>query len=157
VFGAAALGIIEGVSDGLSSFAKLAGGGASGGTLNNCTLVANTASAIGGGADGATLNNCVVFYNSAALGVNYNGGTLNYCCTTPLPMAGNGNISVEPLLADAFHLSGASPCRAAGSAGYASGRDVDGELWASPPSMGCDEFNAATAAGACWRAGHPLS
>jgi hypothetical protein len=127
------------------NFAKLAGGGASGCTLNNCTLVANTASAIGGGTDGATLNNCVVFYNSAALGVNYNGGTLNYCCTTPLPMAGNGNISTEPLLADAFHLSGASPCRAAGNASYASGKDIDGELWASPPSMGCDEFNAATA------------
>lgn len=36
-------------------------------------------------------------------------------------------------------MSLASPCRGTGSAAYALGTDLDGEAWASPPSMGCDE------------------
>ena len=48
------------------------GGGASGGTLNNCTLKGNSASwyccfggGYGGGASGSTLNNCTLTGNSA--------------------------------------------------------------------------------------------
>jgi hypothetical protein len=127
--------------------ASSTGGGASGGTLNNCTLVGNTASVSGGGADSAVLNNCIVYYNSAVVGANYNAGTLNYCCATPLPPAGSGNLAAEPLFADAFHLSAASPCRSAGNAAFASGFDIDGSPWANPPAIGCDEFSAATAIG----------
>ena len=80
------------------------GGGVSGGVLNNCLLFGNKAPWMfggGGGAYNATLINCTVVGNSTAgqhkgdgiynctatnsivcfNGVNYQGGTLNYCCT----------------------------------------------------------------------------
>jgi hypothetical protein len=130
----------------LANNSAVTGGGAYQGTLNNCTLVGNSAATYGGGANLAALNNCLAYYNSAPIGPNYNGGALNYCCTTPLPGSGV-NLASEPLLADMFHQSALSPCRGAGSVNYASGKDIDGEAWANPPSIGCDEFYAATAGG----------
>jgi hypothetical protein len=65
------------------------GGGASGGTLYNCTLDYNSAAGSGGGATGCTLNNCILTGNSASTssssgGANATGGgatgcTLNNC------------------------------------------------------------------------------
>jgi hypothetical protein len=123
------------------------GGGASGGTLSNCTLTGNSAD-YGGGADGGTLNNCIVYYNNArSRGANYNDySSFNYCCTTPLP-AGPGNLDEEPQLASAWRPSVFSPCRGAGNAAYATGFDIDGEPWANPPSMGCDEYRAGALTG----------
>ena len=57
------------------------GGGASGGTLNNCTLMGNSADS-GGGASGGTLNNCILMGNSADSGGGAYGGTLNNCTLT---------------------------------------------------------------------------
>ncbi len=125
------------------------GGGTCPGTLNNCTLSGNSASDSGGGAYGAMLNNCIVYYNVARQsGANYDSfSTLNYSCTTPLPPGGVGNLTAEPQLASASHLSAGSPCRAAGSAAYSSGLDIDGELWLNPPSIGCDEYHAGAITG----------
>jgi hypothetical protein len=53
-----------------------------------------------------------------------------------------GNFSDEPQLICDSHLSASSPCRSAGSSEYAAGRDIDGEPWADPPSVGCDEFHS---------------
>jgi parallel beta-helix repeat protein len=115
------------------------GGGAFYGTLNNCTVTGNLAS-YGGGTYYGTLNNCIVYYNRVTYsGSNYYDGMFNYCCTTPLP-AGTGNVAEEPQLASPSRLSAGSPCIGRGSASNASGVDVDGEAWADPPSIGCDEY-----------------
>src|SRR5262249_23326395 len=124
-------------------------GGAYSGTLNNCTLTGNSAGDNGGGAVYATLNNCIVYFNTARLsGDNYDSSTLNYCCTTPFPSFCNGNLTSGPQLASPSHLSAGSPCRSAGSAAYVSGLDIDGEPWASPPSIGCDEYFSGSMTGA---------
>jgi hypothetical protein len=103
----------------------------------------------GGGASSCALNNCIVYFNTDPNdGGNYDpSSTNNYCCTTPLPANGVGNISADPQLADAWYLSAQSPCIGAGSATYASGTDIDGEAWANPPSIGCDEYHAGAVTG----------
>src|SRR5262249_10667675 len=99
-------------------------------TLNNCTLTANSASSAGGGAAYATLNNCICYYNTAPSGSNYTGGTLTYCCTTPLP-TGTGNFTYEPLFIDNvggnLRLQSNSPCINAGNNAYITNNtDLDG-------------------------------
>ena len=137
------------------NWASYEGGGAYGSTLSNCTLTGNSAD-YGGGACSGPLNNCIVYYNRARLsGPNcYDCYNVNYCCTTPLPVPPwpwqepfVGNLDLDPQLASAWRLSVFSPCRAAGSAAYATGTDIDGEPWANPPSIGCDEYRAGAVTG----------
>jgi len=84
------------------------------------------------------LNNCIVYYNDAPNSPNFDSSTFNYSCTTPNP-GGTGNITNEPMLASVSHLAMGSPCLGAGHSDYATGTDIDGEAWQTPPSMGCDE------------------
>ena len=107
------------------------GGGALDCSLNNCTVTGNSAD-IGGGAGDSTLNNCIVYYNSASYEPNYySSSTLNYCCTTPLPGSGIGNITNVPLFVDYaggnLRLQSDSPCINSGDNAYVVGTtDLDG-------------------------------
>jgi hypothetical protein len=83
----------------------------SGGTFYNCTVIENR-----GGISGTAFNS-IVYYNT---GGNYTEGTtLNYCCTSPLPTNGVGNITGPPLFTDMgagdLRLWEGSPCIDAGT------------------------------------------
>jgi hypothetical protein len=131
------------------------GGGVYGGTLFNCTLTGNSATDLGGGAYQSTLYNCtltdnsaqggygsgvvdctlyncIVYFNPASGGANYEASSiLNYCCTTPQPTNGVGNITNAPMLLDYasgnLRLQSNSPCINAGNNAFVSGTtDMDG-------------------------------
>lgn len=114
------------------------GGGSYNGTLMNCTLSGNSADTDGGHYGGG-LYNCISYYNKARLGGdNGSSGGFYFCCTTPDP-GGTGIITNAPMLLNGAHIHASSPCVAAGSASYASGVDIDGDAWANPPALGCDQ------------------
>jgi hypothetical protein len=128
------------------------GGGAYFATLNNCTVVNNYSTAFlrngAGTYDGITRNSIVVgnygTYPFGSIvdnyGSSFGAAQYSYSCTSPsTPLSGTGNINVNPQFLDLFHIASTSPCRTAGSAVFSSGTDLDGESWANPPSMGCDE------------------
>jgi hypothetical protein len=116
------------------------GGGVSYSRLKNCTVVGNSSSTAGGGvASSTTVSNCIIFFNSAPSSPNIYASQTHYSCSTPLPV-GTGNISADPQLTDGVHLAATSPCRGMGSSLAVSGTDFEGEPWANPPSMGCDEI-----------------
>jgi hypothetical protein len=131
------------------------GGGALSGTLVNCTLTANSAGVQGGGvgarysSDSSALTNCIVYFNTSPFGANFNptNTALNYCCTTPLPSGGNGNIINDPLFVDQaggnLRLQSNSPCIDAGNNTYApAGPDLDGHprITGSSVDIGAYEF-----------------
>jgi hypothetical protein len=112
--------------------ATTTGGGAYDCTLNNCTVSGNSTStysypASGAGVYGGTLKNSIVYYNYNfspwMLDDNWVSSTFNYCCTTPLPSGGLGNISYPPLFVDVsggnLRLQAGSPCINSGYNAYA--------------------------------------
>jgi hypothetical protein len=117
----------------------LSGGGAATTDMVNSTIVGNTTKTATGALMGGNLTNCIVWGNLAlAVTSTANGvASLAFSCSAPLP-SGPGNISADPQLLDSYHLAVTSPCRGTGT-NTASGVDLDGEPWANPPSMGCDE------------------
>ena len=121
------------------------GGGAFANTLDNGTLVGNSAAVsgqvigpsggVGGGAFNCRMTNCIIYFNtnSAPQGTNYDSfSILNYCCTTPQPTSGVGNITNAPLFVDTngwanLRLQSNSPCINAGNNSYVTNAtDLDG-------------------------------
>jgi hypothetical protein len=107
--------------------------------LNNCTILGHTN---GSAAYSCALNNSILYYNST----NYSGGSLAFCCTTPMP-AGPGNFTNEPAFVDLnggnFRLQTNSPCINSGNNLYvAYGTDLDGRprIVAGTVDMGAYEF-----------------
>lgn len=145
-----------------SNAAVSGGGGTAGGVLYNCTIFTNTTTSSGGygggGALGGTLENCIVYFNSvASAGSNYwnyynlyPSFVLNYCCTTPLPTNGLGNITNAPVFVDGsndFHLQSNSPCINAGNNSYViNPTDLDGHprIVGGTVDMGAYEFLSPT-------------
>ena len=139
-----------------SNTATSYGGGAYQGTLKNCLVISNGVSVAFGGvtynnnlinctvasnaspAVTSRLTNCIVYYNANG---NYSGGTLSYCCTTPLA-SGAGNFTNAPQLFVDGHLLSTSPCRGAGT-NLVTGTDIFGQSWLNPPSVGCAEWQPA--------------
>jgi hypothetical protein len=136
----------------LTGNSAMAGGGAISSVLNHCLLNTNSAyegsgaffctmtnCTITGNVDATaavelvTLNNCILYYNTGAIG-NYlpdPDTILNYCCTTPMPTNGIGNITNAPGFVDLaggnFHLQSNSPCINSGNNTYVtSSTDLDG-------------------------------
>jgi hypothetical protein len=125
--------------------ARLYGSAAYSGTLVNCTVSGNVAggySTQSGAVAYASLVDCIVYANgtvSPGSYTNYYSCTFSYCDTDPLA-SGTGNINTDPqLLADGIHIAATSPCRGVGT-NLVIGTDIDGQPWANPPSMGCDEW-----------------
>jgi hypothetical protein len=124
------------------------GGGAYGGVLNNCVVVSNSA-ADGGGIENSTARNCIVYFNNASLGTNYYNpysGSLDYCCTLPLP-GGSGNITNAPLFVNPassdFHVLSNSPCINSGNNAFVgTAGDFDGNprISGGTVDMGAYEF-----------------
>ncbi|MBN2507221.1 MAG: hypothetical protein JXQ71_11050 [Verrucomicrobia bacterium] len=108
-----------------------------------CILTSNSA-ADGGGVryapfgPSSILRNCIIYFNTAPHCANYNpGATINYSCTTPLPVPEGwqepfvGNITNAPLFVDYaggdLRLHPGSSCINAGLNAYAPGpTDLDG-------------------------------
>jgi hypothetical protein len=97
-----------------------AGGGVETTLLYNCTVTGNAGGGVKaawGYSEGSTAFNSILYYNS---GGNFDEGTaLNFCCTTPRPTNGVGNITGSALFMDMaagdFRLREDSPCIDAGT------------------------------------------
>jgi hypothetical protein len=98
----------------------------------NCTVVGNT-----NGLYDSLAYNCIIYYNDAQGGINYvsdgelNPSGLSYCCSTPLPPFGVGNMTNAPhfvnLLNGDLRLQADSPCINSGNNTYVAGTiDLDG-------------------------------
>lgn len=141
----------------ISNAATQFGGGVLDCSLQNCTVVGNVAAYDGGGVFAGGTVNCIVYYNSAPSSPNYDldvgetFATLDYCCTTPLPPAGAGNITNEPAFVDLvggnLHLQTNSPSINSGKNAYAAEtNDFDGNprIVGGTVDIGAYEFQTPT-------------
>ncbi len=122
------------------------GGGLYSCVATNCTVTDNAAAA-GGGMRSSTMRNCIIFHNRAPLMPNTYGGSSERCVVWPHGARSLGCFTNIPRLLSFSHLAPDSPFVGKGWPPAISGGDVDGDAWANPPSIGCDEPLAASATG----------
>jgi parallel beta-helix repeat protein len=133
------------------------GGGAYQSSLTNCAVLRNQAD-VGGSCTSSYLQNCTVVGNQSANEWTVYGGlavnsiicfnatnsvnVMTNCCLYPYSGPGSQNcIVLDPkLLGDSIHLAADSPCIGKGAPIGVTGADMDGQPWANPPSIGCDEW-----------------
>ncbi len=123
------------------------GGGVEGSILVNCTVVSNSASIVCGGVLAGVAINSIVVSNSGPMGSNYFQTTMSYCITSPLPAAGAGNFTNDPVFVsftnENYRLQSNSPCINAGNNAYVMGAtDLDGNprISGGTADMGAYEF-----------------
>lgn len=137
-----------------NNFAASAGGGAYGSALVNCTIVSNYAGSWGGGTYWGSVSNSVIYYNSSPKNPNYQIFQTNipgFCCTTPAPPGGLGNITNEPgfvnLAGGDDHLQAGSSCINSGNNAYlTTATDLDGNprIVGGTVDIGAYEYQAPT-------------
>src|SRR5262249_29611751 len=148
----------------VGSAGAVAGGADFGSTLRNCTVVGNSAPSRGG-VYFSTVTNSIIYFNTAGSGANFDTDSgLSYCCTTPLPASGSGNLSSDPLFLDMpggnLRLQSNSPCVNAGNNAYAIGAtDLDGHprIFGGTVDIGAYEFQGSSAAVAPYIISQPAS
>jgi len=124
------------------------------GTMENCTVVGNTATEHSGGvyaADGVTVRNCIIIDNTstpATVNIDLLKGTYVHCLTEPLA-SGTGNINGDPQFVDVasrnYRLLPGSDAIDAGTneAWMATATDLDGNnrVSGSAPDIGAYEYS----------------
>lgn len=114
------------------------------GIVRQCTITGNSAGRSGAAWQGAnaevTVVNSIAWGNSGLAPFDGTVGTNRFNCLETWTGGGEGILTTDPKLTQGYRLAPDSPCRGAGLAGSSTGADIDGEAWASPPSMGCDEL-----------------
>ncbi len=116
------------------NYAESRGGGAHSVQLHNCTIIDNTAGGSGGGVWLGFMFNCISYFNTAPTNSNHESvNSIQFSCTTPLPVFGSGNITNNPMFASIatgnFRLTAGSPCRDMGDNAFVfapTGPDLDG-------------------------------
>jgi len=114
-------------------------------SLYNCTVNGNSGSIKSGGVNLCTLRNSIVWGNTTdGTDPNWYSSSFNYCCTTPLPVNGMGNISSDPqfVAATDLHLNSASPALDSGYLGYQS-ELVDSDIDQNPRVLASDVSGSA--------------
>ncbi len=112
--------------------AEVDGGGTIDCRIVNCTVTENSAGRYGGGVVTGSMFNSIVYFNTSPQEANYFAiSVYSYCCTTPLPPGGEGNIAMDPKFVDFVggnrRLQPNSPCINAGGNRHApAGADLDG-------------------------------
>ncbi|MGC3959462.1 MAG: immunoglobulin domain-containing protein [Verrucomicrobiota bacterium] len=141
----------------VGNYARSQGGGVINGDLVNCTVAFNSVGVTGqgGGVSGWTqttkLRNSIVWGNHSGFPTydNYTPFWTDFAfsASAPLPTGASNRLADMSFVDSDFHIPTLCAYREAGSSVYASGEDMDGELWANPPSMGADEVVEANLTG----------
>lgn len=129
------------------NYASGSGGGLNAAVAVHCTITDNTAPGAVGGAHGGALTNCVVYYN-------HGGGThpevtakITRCCVATPRYQQAQSLIHDPQLLSHTQLAPGSICIGKGMAAAGGAFDLDGDPWAEPPSLGCDEPGAGPVGG----------